>query len=108
MLSRRSQAAAWGGRCWKAMPDFAGRTPRHWLAALACVSLLPSPSGAVTFTAAFTSTTYQTVGGDSYATLLAAHQAGPPLPTTAMTGFENASTSFQADVTTDDSTLLTA
>lgn len=47
-----------------------------------------APAGALTITTAFTASTYQVQAGDSYADLLAEHQAGAPLGTSSVDALE--------------------
>lgn len=78
------------------------------LPVLACLVLLSSDARALSFQADFTATTYQVVAGDTYADLLAAHQAGTPLASVTLTALENVSAQVEAGVTTNYSILMTA
>jgi len=78
------------------------------LPVLACLVFLSSDARALSFQADFTATTYQVVAGDTYADLLAAHQAGTPLASVTLTALENVSAQVEAGVTTNYSILMTA
>jgi hypothetical protein len=68
----------------------------------------PPEARALTFQADFRATTFQVSAGDTYSDLLAAHLAGSPLASVAMTGFENVSAQVEAGVNGDYSIMLAA
>lgn len=78
------------------------------LQAVACFLLVSSDARALSFQANFTATTYQVTAGDTYADLLAAHQAGTPLASVTLTALENVSAQVEAGVSTNYSILMTA
>jgi hypothetical protein len=77
------------------------------LPAVACLLLSPA-ARALSFHANFTATTFQVTAGDTYADLLAAHQAGTPLASVTLTALENVSAQVEAGVSTNYSILMTA
>lgn len=76
--------------------------------ALAALLLAAGDARALSFVADFGSTFYQTAPGDTYADLLAAHEAATPLTSVTMTGFEGVSAQIEAGVGGDYSMRLTA
>ncbi len=77
------------------------------LPAVACLLLPSAAARALSFQVDVTATNYQVVAGDTYADLLAAHQAGTPLASVTLTALENVSAQVEAGVTTDYSILMT-
>jgi len=76
---------------------------------LGCVlaaSLASTEADALGFQAEFRASTFQVTPGDTYADLLAAHLAGAPLASIAMTGLENVSAQVSAGVSGNYSMLL--
>lgn len=74
-----------------------------------CFVLLSADDArALSFQADFTGTTYQVAAGDTFADLLAAHEAGTPLASVTMTALENVSAQVSAGVSGDYSILMTA
>jgi hypothetical protein len=59
---------------------------------------LAADAHALSFQADFVASTYQVTAGDGYAELAAAFDAGTPLASVAMTGFENVSAQVEAGV----------
>lgn len=67
-----------------------------------------STASALSFQADFTRTTYAVQAGDTFADLLAAHQAGTPLAAVALTALTGVSAQVEAGVSTDYSIMMTA
>ena len=85
----------------------------EWLpllcALLACGSLASAgPANALSIGVSSTSSTYQVTATDTYASLLAQHQAGAPLGSATVTGLGNVSTAVYAPgVTSNYSVMMT-
>lgn len=78
------------------------------LLAFAGFAFAASEARALTLQAAFRSSTYQVMPGDTYADLMAAHLAGAPLASLTTTALANVSAQVEAGVGTNYSILLTA
>jgi len=67
-----------------------------------------APAAALSFRAEFSDSGYQVQAGDTWADLLAAHQAGAPLASVDLTALEDVSAQVEAGVDGDYSILMTA